>query len=68
MTSVCTAFGTLLLGQGVPLSAARTADDVDDSDALILLRDIKAVWPDGEDKLETATLLEWLKALEESPW
>jgi hypothetical protein len=41
---------------------------VDDSYALTLLRDIKAVWPEGEDKCETAVLLERLKGLEQSPW
>jgi hypothetical protein len=35
---------------------------------LTLLRDIKAVWPDGEDKCETSVLIEKLKTLEESPW
>jgi hypothetical protein len=52
----------------ITLSAAKAGDDVDDSWALTLLRDIRAVWPDREDKLETAILLERLKALEESPW
>jgi hypothetical protein len=50
------------------MSAAKNADDIDDSYALILLRDIKAVWPEDMDKLETTILLERLKALEESPW
>jgi hypothetical protein len=50
------------------LSAAKGRDDVDDSYALTLLRDIRTVWPEGEEKCETAILLERLKALEESPW
>ena len=52
----------------IVLSGAKAGDDADDSWALTLLRDIKAVWPDGEDRFETAKLLERLKALEESPW
>jgi hypothetical protein len=50
------------------LSAIKASDDADDSYSLTLLRDIRAVWPDGMDKFETALLLESLKALEESPW
>jgi hypothetical protein len=50
------------------LCAAKASDDVDDSYPLTLLRDIRAAWPEGEDKCETAILLERLKALEESPW
>jgi hypothetical protein len=50
------------------LSRAKAGDDIDDSWALTLLRDIRTVWPDGEDKCETAILLQRLKALEESPW
>ncbi|MGA7239443.1 MAG: DUF3631 domain-containing protein [Bryobacteraceae bacterium] len=52
----------------IVLSKAKAGDDTDDSWALTLLKDIKAVWPDGEDKCETAILLERLLALEESPW
>jgi hypothetical protein len=50
------------------LSAAKAGDDVDDNYSLTLLRDIRTVWPDGEHQLETAILLERLKALEEAPW
>lgn len=55
------------------LSAAKDGDDVDESFALTLLRDIKSVWPGGwdkggEDKCETAFLISKLKELEESPW
>jgi hypothetical protein len=41
---------------------------VEESFALELLRDIRAVWLDGEDKLHTETLIHRLKAIEESPW
>jgi hypothetical protein len=50
------------------LSGAKAGDDVDDSLSLTLLRDIREVWPKGQDTCETALLLEKLKALEESPW
>jgi hypothetical protein len=50
------------------LSTVKAGDDVDDSYSLTLLRDIRTVWPEGEEKCETAILLERLKALEESPW
>lgn len=50
------------------LSAAKAGDDADDSWALTLLRDIREVWPDDEDKYETSKLIDKLKALEESPW
>jgi hypothetical protein len=55
------------------LSAVKASDDVDDSYALTLLRDIQTVWPKDEkkcpaDKCETSVLLEKPKALEESPW
>jgi hypothetical protein len=50
------------------LSAAKAGDDVDDSYSLTLLRDIRVVWPEGEEKCETAVLLGKLNALEESPW
>jgi len=50
------------------LSAAKAGDDADDSWALTLLKDIKAVWPDGQEKCETSELIDRLKLLEESPW
>jgi hypothetical protein len=50
------------------LSAVKAGDDVDESYSLTLLRDIKAVWPEGLDRYETSLLLEKLKALDESPW
>jgi hypothetical protein len=57
----------------VVLSAAKAGDDVDDSYALTLLRDIREVWPRGKDEkeeknCETAVLLAKLKVLEDSPW
>jgi hypothetical protein len=39
------------------LSGAKAGDDADDSLSLKLLADIKAVWPEGEEKLDTASLL-----------
>ena len=52
----------------ITLSGAKAGDDAEDSLALKLLADIKAVWPEGEEKCDTANLLEKLKAVEESPW
>jgi hypothetical protein len=57
-----------LKGCAISLSARKAGDDEDDSLSLKLLTDIKAVWPDGEEHIDTATLLEKLRALEESPW
>jgi hypothetical protein len=50
------------------LSAAKNQDDQDESWSLMLLRDIRQVWPEDLDKWETALLIEKLKTLEESPW
>jgi hypothetical protein len=52
----------------ITLSTSKAGADVEDSYALTLLRDIKMIWPEGQDKCETAVLIEKLKALEESPW
>jgi hypothetical protein len=52
----------------IALSGAKAEADADDSLPLRLLTDIRAVWPEGQEKLDTASLLEKLKALEESPW
>jgi hypothetical protein len=62
-----------LKASALALSKIKAGDDVDDSYALTLLRDIRTVWPKKqddtpEDKCETTILLEKLKALEESPW
>jgi hypothetical protein len=45
------------------LTAAKAGEDIDDSLALSLLRDIRAVRSDGEDRLDTASLLDRLRAL-----
>jgi hypothetical protein len=54
------------------LSAAKAGDDVDDSFALTLLRDIREIWPklgaEPQDRWESAVLVDSLKALPESPW
>jgi hypothetical protein len=57
-----------LKASALTLSKIKADDDIDDSYSLTLLRDIRTVWPEGEEKCETAVLLEKLKALEESPW
>ncbi len=59
---------TELRGCAVKLSAAKAEDDAGDSLALQLLADIKAVWPEDQDRCDTANLLERLKVLEESQW
>jgi hypothetical protein len=48
------------------LEAGRRSTDV--SLGLRLLADLHTVFPDGEDKLATVTLLERLNALDEAPW
>jgi hypothetical protein len=50
------------------LSTAKAGDDADDSLPLKLLTDIRTVWPVGQEKCDTATLIDRLKALDESPW
>jgi hypothetical protein len=57
-----------LKGCAISLSGTKADDDADDSLSLRLLTDIRTVWPEGEEHCDTATLLEKLKALEESPW
>lgn len=52
----------------IVLSAVKTQDDEEDSYSLILLRDIRTVWPEGTEKYESVLLVEKLRALEESPW
>jgi hypothetical protein len=52
----------------VALSAAKAGDDAEEGLPLKLLSDIKAIWPEGQERCDTASLLEKLKALEESPW
>jgi hypothetical protein len=50
------------------LAGAKAGDDLDDSLPLHLLSDIRAVWPHSGSNVSTATLLELLRNLEESPW
>jgi hypothetical protein len=52
----------------VTLCADKAVDDADDSLPLKLLADIKTVWPEGQDRCDTESLIEKLKAREESPW
>ena len=52
----------------VTLSGAKAGNDADDSLPLKLLTDIRTVWPEEHKPFDTASLLEKLKALEESPW
>jgi hypothetical protein len=52
----------------VALSGAKTAGDVEDSLPLKLLADVQKVWPTGADRMTTATLLQGLKEIAESPW
>jgi hypothetical protein len=70
--SVCTVADPARLStlrvSALALSASKAGDDLDDSYSLTLLKDIRTVWIEGDDKCETGTLLGRLKALEESPW
>jgi hypothetical protein len=50
------------------LSGAKAADDVEDSQALKLLADVRRVWMDGEAHMLTASLLDELKSIPDSPW
>ncbi|MHB1959412.1 MAG: DUF3631 domain-containing protein [Acidobacteriaceae bacterium] len=50
------------------LTATKTADDEDGQTNLKLLADIRAIWPDGYANMSSATLVEKLRGLEESPW
>jgi hypothetical protein len=50
------------------LSGAKAADDVEDSQALKLLADIRAVWTCGAAHITTEVLLQRVKAIAESPW
>jgi hypothetical protein len=50
------------------LTGAKQADDVDDSLPLKLLTDIRDVWPGESANMTTASLLEKLRGLPESPW
>jgi hypothetical protein len=52
----------------VALSGAKAAGDVEDSLPLKLLADVQKVWPMGADRMPTATMLQRLKEITESPW
>jgi hypothetical protein len=52
----------------IALSQGKAESDVDDSLSIKLLRDIRAVWPKGDDRCASQTLIEKLKQCEESPW
>jgi hypothetical protein len=69
---VCTVGAPERLGElqrcAVALSGAKAAGDVEDSLPLKLLADVQKVWPTGADRMPTATLLQRLKDIAESPW
>ena len=50
------------------LSGAKAADDLDDSLALTLLANIQSVWTAGNQAMMTATLVEALGSISDSPW
>jgi hypothetical protein len=50
------------------LCGAKAADDAEDSQALKLLADVRRVWPDGKPHMLTASLLDALKRIPDSPW
>ncbi len=52
----------------IALTAGKTADDEDGQTNLKLLADIRAVWPAGTANLSSATLVESLRGLDDSPW
>jgi hypothetical protein len=70
--AVCTVAAPERLGElqrcAVALSGAKAAGDVEDSLPLKLLADVQKVWPTGADRMTTATLIQRLKEIAESPW
>jgi len=70
--AVCTVAAPERLGElqrcAVALSREKAAGDVEDSLPLKLLADVQKVWPTGADRMTTATLLQGLKEIAESPW
>lgn len=50
------------------MSASKRGADTDESDRLKLLIDIRNQWPAGQTFWETASLIDSLLGLEESPW
>jgi hypothetical protein len=70
--AVCTAAASERLSEfqrcAVALSGAKAAGDVEDSLPLKLLADVQKVWPTRADRMTTATLLQRLREITESPW
>jgi hypothetical protein len=70
--AVCTVAAPERLGElrqcAVILSGAKVADDVEDSLSIKLLADVLKVWRAGVDRMTTASLLQRLKELGDSPW
>ena len=50
------------------LCESKSDDDEDNSLPLKLLADIRTAWPTGCDRCDSATLIDLLRRLEESPW
>ena len=50
------------------LTETKAADDVEESLPLKLLADVHNVWPSGANHLLTATLLDLLNEIPDSPW
>ncbi|MGC2246113.1 MAG: DUF3631 domain-containing protein [Terriglobales bacterium] len=50
------------------LCGDKAADDAEDSRSLKLLADVRRVWPDGNPNMPTASLLDKLKRIPDSPW
>jgi len=50
------------------LTGAKAADDLEDSLPLKLLADMRSLWPAGVLHMATATVLERLKEIPDSPW
>ena len=70
--AVCTVAAPERLGElrrcAVVLSGVKAAGDVEDSLPLKLLADVQKVWRTEADRMTTATLLQRLKEITESPW
>lgn len=50
------------------LASGKSQADEDDSLSLRLLSDVRAVWPDGENRVLTSELLSRLRNIEDAPW
>ena len=75
--AVCSVAATDRLAElresAIALSGVKAGGDVDDSQPMKLLADINTVWPKDQaglpvPSIDTASLIEELKKLEESPW